>query len=273
MNKLKFDKQVTAISALVEGSSIRSVERMTGIHRDTIMRLMVRVGNACGELLDESMRDLDCRRLEVDEIWTFVGKKARSVSKTDNPGEVGDFWAWVAIDPETKLVPSHLVGKRTRDAAVAFMRDLAPRMRNRVQVSSDRLQAYVDAVEEGFGTAVDYGQIVKFYESERFGPGRYSPPKVTGTEKRVVYGNPDARFISTSIVERNNLNMRTFMRRFTRLTNGFSKKRENLEAAVALHFAHYNLVRRHGTLRMTPAMAAGVMPDFWRVEDLVALTV
>jgi IS1 family transposase len=178
----------------------------------------------------------------------------------------------VAIDSDTKLVPAYRVGKRTREHAIAFMTDLSERLSNRVQISSDSLRSYVDAVEQAFGADVDYGQIVKFYDAEPIGPGRYAPPQVTGVERTVIAGNPDQAHISTSHVERQNLTMRMSMRRFTRLTNAFSKKLENLQAAVALHFAHYNLVRLHKTLRVTPAMAAGVTDRLWSLEELVDRT-
>ncbi len=271
MNKLKTEVQAQVISGLVEGASIRSVERMTGVHRDTIMRLMVRVGNACGELLDETMRNVDARRIEVDEIWCYVGKKQRHLTPEDDHAETGDFYTFVAIDPESKLVPAYRVGKRDLPNAHAFMHDLAYRLKNRIQLSTDGLPAYVEAVERVFGSAVHYAQVVKAYEADVAGAGRYSPPKVVSQEKTVIIGRPNLDLASTSLVERQNLTMRMQMRRFTRLTNAFSKKVDNLKAAVALHFAHYNFVRRHASLRMTPAMAAGVTQDFWKVEDLVAL--
>jgi len=185
---------------------------------------------------------------------------------------IGDQWTFVAIDAETKLVPSYRVGKRTRDNAVAFMTDLSERLSNRVQISSDSLRSYVDAVERAFGADVDYGQIVKFYDAEPVGAGRYAPPRVAGVQRTVIAGAPEQAHISTSFVERQNLTMRMSMRRFTRLTNAFSKKLENLQAAVALHFAHYNLVRLHKTLRVTPAMAANVKDRLWSLEELVDRT-
>lgn len=273
MNRLKPEKQTAVIHALVEGCSIRSTERMTGVHRDTIIRLMVQVGETCDEILDTMMRGLDCKRVEVDEIWTYVRKKQRHVLTADNPEQVGDFWTFVAIDADTKLIPTYRVGKRDGSTAYGFMTDLASRLENRIQLSSDGLRAYVDAVEAGFGADVDYAQIVKSYEAETIGPGRYSPPKVTSTKKHIIMGKPDWDKVSTAYVERQNLTMRMGMRRFTRLTNGFSKKLENLKAAVALHFAFYNLVRGHKTLHgATPAMAAGPQPDFWTIRDLVDLS-
>lgn len=269
MNKLNKEKQEMAITALVEGSSIRSVERMTGIHRDTIMRLMVRTGQNCEYLLDEHLRHLSCNYIELDEIWCYVGKKQRHIQKTDNPNEIGDQWVFVAIDAESKLIPSYKIGKRNSATATSFLNDLSGRLDNRVQISSDILSSYVDAVESSFGANVDYGQVVKTYEAEPIGPGRYSPPHVISASRLVIAGNPRQEKISTSYVERQNLTMRMQMRRFTRLTNAFSKKLENLKAAVALHFAHYNFVRIHSSLRVTPAMAAGVTDKLWTISDLI----
>ena len=269
MNILKQEQQEMAIAALVEGSSIRSVERMTGIHRDTIMRLMVHVGQNCEYLLDEHLRHLSCNYIELDEVWCYVGKKQRHVHETDNPLEVGDQWVFYAIDAESKLIPAFKVGKRTSYTAHIFLKDLANRLDNRVQLTSDPLRAYVEAVEASFGANVDYGQIVKTYEAEPIGPGRYSPPEVIKADKIVIVGNPKRERISTSYIERSNLTMRMQMRRFTRLTNAFSKKIENLKAAVALHFAHYNFVRIHQSLRVTPAMAAGVTDHLWTIRDLL----
>jgi len=269
MNKLSLDKQTTVVSALVEGVSIRSIERMTGVHRDTIMRLMVRVGQGCEKIMDQHMRNLPCKHLQLDEIWCYVGKKQRHVKESDDVSQVGDFYTWVAIDSDTKLIPSYKVGKRDAETGNAFVDDLAGRLANRVQISSDGLKIYVDAVEESFGSEVDYAQIVKFYEAEPIGPGRYSPPKVVKVEKAYIAGNPDLGITSTSFVERQNLTMRMQMRRFTRLTNGFSKKLDNLKAAVALHFAHYNFVRVHKTLRVTPCMEAGISDHVWNLKEIV----
>ena len=272
MNRTPFARRVQIINCLVEGNSIRSTERLTSTHRDTIMRLMVEVGDGCAKLMDEKMRGLSCQRLQVDEIWSYVGKKQAQLKPGDDRSRLGDQWTFVALDPDTKLVPTHLIGKRTRKNAVAFMDDLSGRLDNRIQISSDALSSYVDAVERAFGADVDYGQVVKFYDAEPIGPGRYAPPRVVSQKKVVVAGSPDRRHISTSLVERQNLTMRMSMRRFTRLTNAFSKKLENLEAAVALHFAHYNFVRLHKTLRCTPAMAAGVSDRLWSLEELVGRT-
>jgi IS1 family transposase len=232
---------------------------------------MVNVGDACNKLMDETMRDLSCRRIQVDEIWTYVGKKQAQLRKRDNPNRVGDMWTFVALDADTKLIPTFRVGKRNLETATAFLGDLANRLTNRIQLSSDAMRGYVEAVERTFGAGVDYAQIVKIYEAEPIGPGRYSPPHVVNTEKSFFMGNPDLQHVSTSFVERQNLTMRMQMRRFTRLTNAFSKKVENLKAAVALHFAYYNFVRVHNSLRATPAIAAGVTNRLWRLEDLVSI--
>ena len=242
---------------------------MTNTHRDTICRLLVEVGAGCARIMDERTRDLSCRRIQVDEIWGYVGKKQARLGLGDNRSRLGDMWTFVALHPETKLVPAYRVGKRTRPDAVAFMADLSERLANRVQLSSDALNTYVDAVERALGADLDYGQAVKFYEAEPIGPGRYSPPRVVDQQKTVINGRPDQAHISTSLVERQNLTMRMSMRRFTRLTNAFSKKVENLEAAVSLDFAHYNFVRLHKTLRTTPAMAAGVTNRLWDLAELV----
>jgi IS1 family transposase len=269
VNRLPLRIRSQIVSCLIEGNSIRSTERMTNVHRDTVMRTLVEVGNGCATVMDQEMRDLSCRRVQVDEIWAYVQKKQRTVTKADDRALVGDMWTFVALDPDTKLVPTYRVGKRTALVARAFMQDLAERLANRVQLSSDGLNTYAEAVERAFGIDVDYGQAVKFYEAEPVGPGRYSPPRVTHQEITRVQGRPDPAHISTSLVERQNLTMRMSMRRFTRLTNGFSKKVENLEAAVALHFAHYNFVRQHRSLRIAPAMAAGVSDRLWSIEELI----
>jgi IS1 family transposase len=268
-NVLPKDDQIAVIAALAEGSSIRAIERMTGIHRDTIMRLGVRIGNGCTALLDAKMRNLDCHRLEIDEVWGFIGKKESRVKPGDDP-QFGNVWTFCAIDAETKLVPAFRVeSNRSLPVTTAFMQDVASRMRNRVQVSTDSLRAYREAVEAAWGANVDYAQIVKVFGHEDREEHRYAPPEVIGTEKTVMQGNPDYSLISTSYVERLNATTRLHMRRLTRLTLAFSKRLENFRAAVGLHFAYYNLVRRHNTLRCTPAMAAGVESTFWTVADLV----
>lgn len=204
MNRLSLTERTQAINCLVEGNSIRSAERLLDVHRDTPCRLLVEVGEGCAKLMDERMRELPCRRIQVDEIWTFCGKKQQRLTAEDDRSRLGDQWVFVALDPETKLIPSYLVGKRRRSEATAFMSDLSARLANRVQLSSDALNTYVDAVERAFGTDVDYGQAVKFYEAEPIGPGRYAPPKVVEQQKTVIVGNPEQQFISTSLVERKN---------------------------------------------------------------------
>jgi IS1 family transposase len=270
-NILPTDKKIAVIGALAEGSSIRSIERITGVHRDTIMRLGVKVGQGCTALMDAKMRDLSCNRLEMDEIWGFVGKKDRNV----RPGEmqVGNVWTFCVIDAETKLVPAFKVGNRDAATANAFVQDVASRMKTRVQISTDALRAYVEAIEQSFGSEVDYAQIVKTYGHVEISDNRrYSAPEFVSAEKKVIVGNPIQSLISTSYIERLNATTRLHMRRLTRLTLAFSKKRENFEAAVGLHFAYYNFVKRHSTIRCTPAMAAGVEQGFWSVGDLVEAT-
>ena len=240
--------------------------------RDSILRLLVRVGEACAQLMDDEMRDLPCTKLQLDEQWTFVGRKQRRLRPEDDESSMGDFWIWSGICADTRVVPAFRLGKRTAEDADAFVADVAGRLRNKVQLSSDGLRLYVEAVERGFGGAVDYGQIVKTYDAEPIGPGRYSPPRVTSTEKTVVVGRPDEAHISTYYVERLNILNRMRCRRLTRLVDSFSRKVENLRAALQVHFAVYNYVKRHRSLDgVTPAMAAGVSSELWEVADLVAL--
>jgi IS1 family transposase len=271
MNRLKRERQIAVLTALVEGNSVRSTERMTGVHRDTILRLMVNVGEGCRAVSDHLMRGLRCRRIQVDEVWGYILKKQRHVQPQDDLSRVGDVWTFVALDADSKLIPAYRVGKRDATTARAFVADLSSRLTNRVQLSSDSLASYVEAVEAGFGSAVDYGQIVKSFEAEAVGPGRYSPPHVVSATRFPIMGRPDPRHISTSFIERSNLSARMSVRRLTRLTNGFSKKLENFEAAMHLWFAYYNFVRIHRTLRVTPAMAAGVTDHLWTVQEIAAL--
>jgi IS1 family transposase len=270
-NRLPEDKQIAIISALAEGSSMRAISRMTGVHQDTICRLGVRVGQGCARLLDQKMRGLTCRFLQFDEIWGFIGKKEKHLSVDDDP-TLGDVWTFCAIDAETKLMPAFKCGKRNHATANAFVSDVASRLKNRPQISSDGLRAYVEAVENAFGMNVDFGMIIKNYgvdKGEHHQERRYSAPEVMSMQKMVIAGYPDPDLISTSHIERLNGTTRLHMRRLTRLTYAFSKKLENFEAAVALHFAYYNFVRSHKTLKMTPAMAAGVERKFWTVADLI----
>jgi len=272
MNTLKMEKRLAVISALVEGNSIRSTERMTGVHRDTIMRLLVSVGENCTHILDHHLRGFHSRLMEVDEIWTFVGKKERRLTREEklNP-ELGDQYVFVALDADTKLIPAFTVGKRDGETALQFMMDLQDRLQGngKIQLTTDGFKAYIDAVEQAFGSDIDFAQIIKVFSAEHPGPGRYSPPKVSGTISTIINGTPNPNLISTSYVERQNLTMRMAIRRFTRLTNAFSKKLVNLKAALALHFAHYNFVRIHGTLRTSPAMAAGVTGRLWDLRELI----
>lgn len=271
MNFLSTEKKLQVISSLIEGNSVRSTERMTGVHRDTICRLLVAVGQNCAELLDSHLRDLRCERIQCDEIWCFVGKKKRHVTDTD-PVEFGDQWVFVAMDADTKLIPSHMVGKRNAITTRDFVCDLMLRLDNRPQITTDGFRFYVDAIGRFFGPNADFAQLIKLYGDygqHDAGPGRYSPPPIVETISRIIQGTPDPEHISTSYVERQNLTMRMQMRRFTRLTNAFSKKLENLKAACALHFAHYNFCRIHSTLRVTPAMAAMVTERVWEVAELL----
>lgn len=265
-NVLSIDKQVAIISALAEGSGIRQIERMTGVHRDTIMRLGVKVGKGCASLLDSKMRDLECDHLQFDELWGFIGKKQKHVEPEDSR-ELGDVWTFCAIDSDTKLVPSFKVGKRDMVTANAFVSDVASRMKNRIQISTDGLPGYVEAVERAFGRDVDYAQIIKVFESEA------ADAEVIRMDKKTFAGRPNLKLATTSHVERLNGTTRLHMRRLTRLTYAFSKKFENFEAAVALHFAYYNFVKRHNALRATPAMAAGIERDFWTVGSLIEAAV
>ena len=274
MNVLSQERQIQILNALVEGVSIRSTERMMQTHRDTIMRLLVSVGERCQNLLDERLRSFRCAHLQLDEILTFVRKKERRLSVLErlNP-EIGDQYVFVAIDAETKLIPSFVVGKRDGHTALLFMTDLHQRLtgNGRIQLTTDGFYAYLEAIEHTFGADVHYAQLVKIYASVDAGPGRYSPPRVAETVSTVIQGSPDPDHISTSYVERQNLTMRMAMRRFTRLTNAFSKKLANLKAALALHFAHYNFMRVHRTLRVTPAMEAGMTGHVWTWVELLQI--
>jgi IS1 family transposase len=272
-NNLKKEKQLTIISMLVEGNSIRSIERMTGVHRNTIMNLGVRVGEACQKLMNEKIHSVNCEDLQADEIWTFVQKKQRRLTENEKrySRELGDQYVFVAIDRKTKFVPSFCVGKRDTETAKQFAFDLKSRLNGtRPQLSTDGFDSYVNAIEDAFGADIDYAQLIKVFEAEHPGRGRYSPPKVSDTIQKVITGEPDEDRICTSHVERQNLTMRMQMRRFTRLTNAFSKKFRNLKAAVALHFAHYNYCRVHRSLRVTPAMEIGIADHVWSLDELLS---
>jgi len=268
-NVLKRDKQVAVISMLLEGSSVRSAERITGVHRDTILRLMVRVAAGCADFSNRTLRNLKCNRIEVDEIWAFVAKKNKNVGERDEWSRVGDQYTFVALDPQTKLIPSYLVGKRTAYTTMAFIDDLASRLSTRVQISSDAFPAYYHAIATSFGGNVDYASVVKEYAETPAGRGRYSPPRVISIEKDDLIGFPNMETVSTSLVERSNLSIRTHCRRLTRLSLGFSKKLENFKASMDLYFCFYNFVRFHRTIKATPAMEAGVLPSALSIGDLV----
>ena len=273
MNKLSTDKRAQIVAALVEGNSIRSTVRMTGASKNTIAKLLVEIGAACSTYLDEHLVNLSCKRVQVDEIWSFCYAKAKNVTPeiaAKNPF-AGDVWTWVAIDADTKLIPSWIVGPRDGVTARMFVNDLAGRLANRIQLTSDGLSVYLQAVERAFRGQVDYAQLVKIYGETSEGQKRYSPAECIGCESKAVTGDPDPRHISTSFIERQNLTMRMSMRRFTRLTNGFSKKIENHVANVALHCMYYNFCRIHQTLRVTPAMEAGISNHVWSIQEVIAL--
>jgi IS1 family transposase len=271
MNRLSPAKREAVIAALVEGNSIRATCRMTGVSKNTVVKLLTDLGLVCSIHQDRVMRDLSCERIQCDEIWSFVGMKQKNVPD-EKVGEFGygDVWTWVAIDADTKLVPSYRVGSRDLADAREFIADLAKRLSNRVQLTTDGNRAYLSAVERSFKGDIDYAMLVKIYGSEGK-PGRYSPAICLGAVPEAITGNPDGAHISTSYVERQNLTMRMSMRRFTRLTNAFSKKVENLAAAVSIHFFHYNFCRVHKTLRTTPAEAAGITDHAWSLDEMIGL--
>jgi IS1 family transposase len=273
MNRLSTKQRERVVAALVEGNSIRATCRMTGVAKATVTKLLTDLGLVCSIYQDRVMRDLPCERIQCDEIWSFVGMKQKNVpvEKRDEFGH-GDVWTWVALDADTKLVPSYRVGSRDLADAQEFIADLAKRLRHRVQLTTDGNRAYLSAVERSFGGEIDYAMLVKLYGSDGGSAGRYSPPVCIGAVPEAITGNPDGDHISTSYVERQNLTMRMSMRRFTRLTNAFSKKVENLAAAVSLHFMHYNFVRPHASLGgKTPAMAAGLTDHVWSLSELIGL--
>lgn len=274
MNRLPIEKRTQIIGMLVEGMSMRAVSRLVGCSINTVTKLLEEVGFACNVYQTEHLRNLPCKRIQVDEIWAFCYSKEKNVAPADK-GILGhgDVWTYTAIDADTKLMVSYMVGKRDADHAYAFMTDIYGRLANRVQLTTDGHNAYLNAVPDAFGTDVDYAMLVKHYGAapSQNDQRRYSPAQLVGAEQKAIMGNPDMSKVSTSYVERANLTMRMGMRRFTRLTNGFSKKVENLEHAVSLHFMHYNFARIHKTLRVTPAMEAGVADHVWALEEIAAL--
>lgn len=274
MNKLDLKTRARILACLVEGNSIRATVRMTGAAKNTVVKLLADVGEACAAYQYKTLRSLPCKRVQCDEIWSFVYAKQKNVAAAKAaPEGAGDAWTWTAICADTKLIAAWMIGPRDGGIAYDFMQDLAGRLANRVQLTTDGHKAYLEAVEGAFGADIDYAQLIKLYgESPTKGPERkYSPNVCLGTRNKTVSGNPDMADVSTSYVERQNLTMRMSMRRFTRLTNGFSKKLENLGHAVALHFMYYNFGRIHQTLRVTPAMEAGISDHVWSLEEIAAL--
>ena len=272
MNRLSTTDRARVVAALVEGNSIRSTVRMTGIAKNTITKLLVDLGVACSAFLSEALVNLKCRRIQCDEVWSFVYAKDANLpeSKLNEIG-VGSVWTWTALCADCKLIASWLIGGRDAGTAHEFIHDLAGRLAHRVQLTTDGHKVYIDAVEDAFGADVDYGMLVKVYGESSEGERRYSPAICTGAQKKTIQGRPDPRHISTSFVERSNLTLRMGQRRFTRLTNAFSKKIENHMAAVALFVMHYNFARVHQTLRVTPAMEAGITDHVWTIEEIVSL--
>lgn len=271
-NTLPPEKKITAVAMLAEGNSIRSIERMSGIHHDTIMRLGVRMGEGCQRIMDEKMRNLPCKVVQVDEVWGFIQMKQKTANRKGISTEAGDVWTWIALDAETKLVPTFAVGDRSQYMANAFIEDLSMRLSNRIQISTDALPAYRGAIERAFGCEVDYGSIIKTFSHTNVDEQRrYSPAEVIKVDKKTVQGEPDTDLISTSYVEKQNHTLRMHCRRLSRLTNAFSKKIENFRAAVALHYAYYNFVKTHKTIRCAPAVEAGVLNSAWTVANLVEM--
>ena len=270
MNKLSSAKRAEILGLMVEGVSIRAITRLTGASKNTVGKLLEDAGEAFSDYQDRTLRNLPCKRVQVDEVWAFVYAKAKNVGAAKAaPKGAGDCWTWLAIDADTKLIPSFYIGSRDTEAAQRFIGDLALRLANRVQLTSDGHKPYLEAVEQFFGADIDYAMLIKHYDAPVGAIGRYSPGDCTGIEQRRVEGRPDPEHVSTSYIERANLTIRMGSRRFTRLTNGFSKKVENHSHSVAIHTMHYNFVRIHQTLRCTPAMAAGVTKTLWELSDMV----
>ena len=272
MNRLSTEDRARMLHLLCEGMSIRAVTRLTGASKNTVAKLLIDAGKACAAYHDANVQGVTAKRVQVDEIWSFTYAKQKNVATAKAaPEAAGDTWTWTALDADSKLIVSYLVGGRDAEYAMWFMDDLRGRLANRVQLTSDGHKAYLQAVEEAFGADVDYAQLVKMYGPTITAPGRYSPAECTGAKKIAIEGRPNIDHVSTSYVERQNLTMRMHMRRFTRLTNAFSKKVENHAHAVALHMMYYNFVRIHKTLRVTPAMAAGVADRLWEIADIAKL--
>lgn len=267
---MPIEKRVQIINLLVEGNSMRATARIADVAFNSVVKLFIQTAKVCAEYQDEAFRNLPCKRLQLDEIWSFVYSKQKNVPE-GMEGEAGDIWTWVAIDADTKLVPSWRIGARDAATAAEFVDDLASRLKGRVQITSDGHKPYLQAIENAFGDDVDYAMLVKMYGETVEGQKRYSPAQCVGAKKTRIVGNPDLCCVNTSFVERQNLTMRMSIRRFTRLTNAFSKKIDNHAHSIALHYMHYNFVRIHKTLRITPAMAAGVTDKLWSISDIVTL--
>jgi IS1 family transposase len=271
MNRLDKSRSAQVVRCLIEGCSIQATVRMTGVSKNTIVKLLVDLADACVGYHDARVRNLKVRRLQCDEIWNFVGAKAKNVTPAQKAEGWGDTWTWTAIDADTKLCVSYLVGGRDLGWATEFMHDCVSRISNRVQITTDGHKAYLEAVESAFGADIDYAQLQKVYGAPSEDHKRYSPAVCIGCDMKVVSGNPDPKHVSTSFVERQNLSMRMSIRRFTRLTNAFSKKVENHAASVALWFMYYNFCRVHSTLRVTPAMEAGISDHVWSLDELLQM--
>jgi IS1 family transposase len=272
MNKLTRDERARILHLLCEGNSIRAITRLTGVSKTTTTKLVIDAGAAAAWYQIRTFQNLSCRRLQIDEIWGFVGAKAKNADPVlKAAGKAGDAWLWMATDAETKIVPCWHVGSRDGNAAMEFIDDLASRLANRVQITTDGHKAYLDAIDTAFGGQVDYAMLIKLYGPSLEDNRRYSPAECNGTIKTKIQGHPDLKHVSTSYAERNNLNVRMHSRRMTRLTNAFSKKMENHAHAMALHFMYYNFVRIHQTLRTTPAMAAGITKRLWEIGDIVEM--
>ncbi|MGC1107306.1 MAG: IS1 family transposase [Candidatus Acidiferrales bacterium] len=271
MNRLPIAKRVQILGLLVEGNSLRATSRLADVSINTVTKLLVDLGNACARYHNENVVNVRARRVQCDEIWAFVGAKNKNVTPEKQAQGWGDVWTWTALDADSKLCVSYRVGSRDGAIAYEFMQDLAFRLKNRVQLTTDGHRVYLNAVEDAFGSAIDYAMLVKIYGSAPQDDSRYSPAEVIECKPIAITGNPDPNHISTSFVERQNLTMRMGMRRFTRLTNAFSKKVENHAEMVAIHFMHYNFARIHKTLRVTPAMAAGISDHVWSLEEIIRL--
>lgn len=272
MNKLSMEERARIISCLIEGCSLRSTIRMTGFAKKTVSRVMVETGRSCADYHNKVMRNLGCQVIQLDEIWSFTYCKQVNIpERLKDTNGIGDTWTWVAIDANTKLVPCWFVGDRSMSSATYFIHDLKNRLANRVQLTSDGHRPYLEAVEDAFGSEVDYAMLIKLYGKPMFPDTRYSPPQCIGISKRRIKGKPDRKLISTSFVERQNLTLRMNNRRFTRLTNAFSKKLDNHKHSLAIHFMHYNFCRIHQSLRVTPAMESGIAKHVWSVREMAAL--